>query len=204
MTLDAAAERFSRRYPCVYHVCAKAAAETIRQHGFYSTSSMLDKISLSEAKRDLIRSMRREESISKDHPLLGPVVFRDQKPINDKKLAYSLVGWTKEEFYRQLNSQIFFWVQPARVDGFLQVYPDSEVVTVSTKRLLDLHSDAVRVTIINIGATYRRAALRGPDSFLKIGDIPKGRKPVEVCVPNYVGPEVIHSDDPRRVAPISR
>ena len=106
-------------------------------------------------------------------------------------------GLTPPEWYRILNSKVFFWPSERRLNSMLgaQAYRDREhlVLVVSTEALLERHSDRVLLSRLNSGATKPFPHKRGKDCFLPMGSYPywervrRGLDPVaEVAVPSSV------------------
>ena len=46
-----------------------------------------------------------------EHPINGTAVVRDQKPIHEPSLAEALDGMVPADWYRELDSRVFFFLQ---------------------------------------------------------------------------------------------
>jgi hypothetical protein len=78
------------------------------------------------------------------------------------------------DYYRLLNRRVFFWPTTERLENHLGAklnrHDAQLVITVDTAALLDRNSKKVRLSPINSGSTLRRAAPRGPGTFVPIAD----------------------------------
>jgi len=85
-------------------------------------------------------------------------------------------GMTPADWYRLLNSFVFFWPTHARLEILLgtRAYRDRAhtVLTVGTERLLADHGGSTYLSPINSGATLFNARPRGRDTFQRIADYP--------------------------------
>lgn len=167
-------EFFSRHYPYLYHMARAGSWKSIRKHGLLSTSALLDLFKVKE--REQIESCRRPQSVRLSHLFLGTVVIRDNKPINDTKLAKCLRGMTIPEYYQKLNSHVFFWTDKDRLNRLLcgRAYRDTShiVLTVDARAMLEAHSSKTVLTRINSGAIPYAPTPRGPDTFVPFADWP--------------------------------
>lgn len=166
-----------RLYPRLYHMAAPDAWPQIVRHGLLSTEALLDQFEVAEPRRSELLTRRRVVSVTISHPEHGTAVVRDNIPLSESKLAAALTDMTVEQWLRQLNSKVFFWLQRERVDRLLsaRAYRNSRhlVLTVDTKRLLDhVGNDRVTLSRINTGSTAYRAAPRGSNTFKSIADYP--------------------------------
>jgi hypothetical protein len=150
----------------------------IARHGLLSTQALLDLYEVPEPLRGRLLGEHRPDSVAVSHPVHGTAVVRDQKPLHPAKLAACLQdGVTVEQWLRLLNSRVFFWLQPERLERLLAARAyrgrDHLVLTVDTARLLDAVPDrAVTLSRINSGATVFRAVPRGASTFLPVEDFP--------------------------------
>lgn len=162
------------RYPRLYHVTHADAWPSITAHGLLSTSALLDLFQIPDRERAFIEAARRPDSVVIEHPSLGRAVIRDNKPISDAQLARCLVDITPLEYYRLLNRRVFLWPTKQRLENHLTArtyrHDPQLVVTVDTAALVTRQLSALRLSAINSGATTRRPALRGPDTFVAVTD----------------------------------
>jgi hypothetical protein len=165
----------SRLFPRVYHMAQLGSWQSIQRHGLLSTTALLDLFEINGAERERIESKHRKDSIPILHRLYGSAVIRDQKPMSDAGLHRALRdGLTPEQWYRDLNSRVFFWLTEDRLSKLLnaKTYRGKRhtVLTLDTKLLLDLHSDRISLSPINTGCTKPFPHPRGKDTFLRLQD----------------------------------
>lgn len=165
-----------RQFPRLYHMAELGTWPAIKAHGLLSTTALLDLYGIDGEARRQIEGCHRPESVTIRHAKFGTAVIRDQKPMSDGALRKCLNGLKPEEWYRLLNSKVFFWLTPERVEGLLcaRAYRDREhtVLTVDTAQLLHRHRDAVTLSPINSGSTVYNPQPRGPETFRAIYDYP--------------------------------
>jgi hypothetical protein len=163
-------------YPRLFHVTELGSWETIGRHGLLSVRAILDRFEVGEPLRGRLETQRRPAPVRLSHPAHGDVLIRDQRPLQETKLARCLTDMTVAEWLALLNSKVFFWVSEQRVQSLLEAraYRDREhaVLVVDTRSLLDTHRDRVTLTPINTGATIYDARPRGRDTFTSIADCP--------------------------------
>jgi hypothetical protein len=101
--------------------------------------------------------------------LADGVLIRDQKPMPPTALARCLTkGLEPEDWYELLNSKVFFWLDPRRLNRqrlACKASPQIVLVLDATRLLLNYCSSAA-VTPINTGNARRRAALRNVSTFV--------------------------------------
>jgi hypothetical protein len=143
-------------------------------------------------RREAILRQRRAQSFELQHPVVGTVTIRDQKPLFLHNL--DLIDVTVEEFLELLNSRIFMWTHPQRLERLLgaRAYRDTrhDVLVLDTASIVETYYDRIRLTGMNTGATiFPSSPPRGAESFVTIADFPFAarRKPlvdnvVELCV----------------------
>jgi hypothetical protein len=163
-----------RYFPRLYHMAAVGGWPSIRKHGLLSTTALLDLFELTGVDREAIEAARRPDWVTITHHVHGDVAIRDNKPISDKKLAKCLEDMSCPDFYRSLNSRVFFWLSESRLERLLRAraYRDIEqtIITVDTELLLEHHASAVTLSAINSGSTVFAAQPRGTATFRRIED----------------------------------
>jgi len=171
---------------------------SIRERGLLSTSALLDLYKIAGNERLMIESQHRPESIVISHPVYGPAIIRDQKPMRESSLRKCLIGMTPSEWYELLNSKVFFWLTAERLLGLLsaKAYRDRVhcILAVETERLLARHLESIRLSPINSGSTIYRPQPRSRETFLPLEDYPfearrkmRGRNAIaELCVDHSV------------------
>src|SRR5947207_3320896 len=110
------ADEIADRYPLLYHMAWKGSWPSIKRHGLMSTKRLLDLFQVTGPSRTALLTRRRPESVPIRHRRYGTAVIRDQKPLNDRKLAGSLMGGlTLRQWYGMLNERVFFWLTEERL-----------------------------------------------------------------------------------------
>jgi hypothetical protein len=187
-------EELTGRYPVLYHMAEDASWESIRRLGLLSTSALLDRFGVRGERRYSIESCRRPGIATVEGPGLGKVLIRDNKPMQEATLRRCLSGLTPREWYENLNRRVFFWVEWERLARLLGARANRDrphlVLEVDTAGLLRSHSERIALSSINSGATFAMSpASRGPDTFRRIAEHPKGKAIVELAV-DYSVPNI--------------
>lgn len=163
-------------YPRLYHMAEAGTWDSIRNHGLLSTSRLLTLFEVDDIERHKIEATRRPKSIPITHARHGSAVVRDQKPLIESKLRGSLRACTPEEWYRLLNSRVFFWLTEARLKTLVcaREYAGAEhtVLTVDTYGLAVAYEQQITLAPMNTGNTQPFAHPRGPDTFMRMRDYP--------------------------------
>ena len=149
---------------------------SIKEHGLWSTTALLDKCDVQGTERHKIESCIRPQSVAINSSKYGRIVIRDQKPLSEKKLQGLLNGITPEQFYKLLNKKTFFWVNEDRLVGLLnsRTYRNKshDVLVVDTEKLVQKYKNKITLCRINSGATLYNNGRRGLDSFKQINEYP--------------------------------
>lgn len=152
-----------------------------------------------EPDRGTLLSRPRPVPVELTHPRHGRAVIFDNRPLRLPILQRCL-DCSVEEFCRELNARVFFWATERRLENHLRARGHRgrrrDVITVSTRRLLEECGPAVTLCAFNSGSTlYPNAPRRGPASFRPVADYPydeerrrRGRSNAlaEVCVSGQV------------------
>ena len=154
---------------------------SIQRHGLLSTSALLDLYGVRGPERDAVEAQWRPGGVVLSHPALGRAVVRDQKPMDDASLRRCLDdGLEPADWYRLLNSRVFFWLSPARLHRLLgaRAYRDTshEVLHLDTAPLVAAYRDAITLSPINSGATRPFGVLRGLSTFLTVAAYPYAQR----------------------------
>ncbi len=182
--------------PTLYHMAERGGWPSIRQHGLLSTSALLDLYGMHGPQRDAIEGQRRPEGVRLDHPALGHIVIRDQKPMDDAGLRKCLLdGLSAEDWYRLLNRKVFFWLSRARLLRLLDARPyrniEHDVLELDTATLVAAYRRVITLSPINSGATRPFPVQRGLTTFLPIAAYPyshwrsrrpRGERVVELAI----------------------
>lgn len=160
-------------YPLLYHMAAKGSWPSIRRHGLLSTSSLLDLFEVGGEERATLEERHRPTSVTVGHPRYGKAEIRDQKPMSDAGLRRALApGLSPRDWYRMLNSKVFFWTSVQRLHRLLcaQAYRDDEhdVLIIDTAQVMKAHIHRVRLAPINTGVTRPFAWPRGRSTFSSV------------------------------------
>lgn len=148
----------------VFHLAEAANWRFIRQHGLLSTSALLDLADVRGEEGDRFERQHRPTHTE----LPNGVQVRDQKPMPPQALARCLIGMSSAEWYQLINSKVFFWLDPNRLNRQRRACePRPQVVLiVDTQRLLARHAERVALSPINTGNARRKPAVRGRSTFV--------------------------------------
>jgi len=167
---DVSPEELAARHPRLFHVTLPEASESIRRRGLLSTSRLLDLFEIEGAERELLERRRRPGPAALCHPIHGAVVLNDQSPLSEKALAKCLDdGLSPVDWLLHLNRRVFFWsdekglarLRRARANRTRAI----DVLVIDTLALARAYVSQIELSPINSGATIRRPARRGPDTF---------------------------------------
>jgi hypothetical protein len=190
------------KYPFLYHMAEANSWPSIEKYGLMSTTALLDHYEVDKVTRFALEANHRPECVTVSTQSLGKVVIRDQKPMSDKALIKCLNGMSPSEWYKLLNSKVFFWVSKARLDRLLgaRAYRKREhcVLTVKSEGIVNKYSERITLCPINSGCTVPNPQPRGRDTFKSIFDYPyeiwaKKRNGVDAIVElavNYAVPDI--------------
>lgn len=164
-----------RLYPRVFHMTADGSWPSILRHGLLSTAALVQKWEAPEALRAELVAARRTESHVLEHPAHGTAVVRDQKPIHEPSLVEALEGMSAAEWYAELNSRVFFFLQERRLLQLLSArsYRNDThtVVTLDTAELVRRYGRSIELCSINSGFAQRHSkARRGAATFQSIAE----------------------------------
>lgn len=181
---------FIERYPRLWHMAEVENWQLIQEHGLLSTSALLDLFEYEGAERAAIECAYRAESVVIEHHELGKATIRDQGPMHsDAVVAKFLDEISPGQWYRLLNSRVFFWLTEDRLQrllgaGLYRTRPHM-VLELDTASLLERHFEQLTLSPINSGAIFRAGKTRrGPQTFSRFNDYPwdERRKSPELVV----------------------
>lgn len=109
-------DEFARRWPRLYHMAQAGSRPSIKRHGLLSTTALLDHFGVIGNRRAAIEATRRSEPVLLTDGAGGEAWIRDNKPITPATLRRHLLGMAEGEWYRELNSRVFFWLIPRRLE----------------------------------------------------------------------------------------
>ena len=191
-------DRFAARHPVLLHMAHRESWPSIRKHGLLSTSALLELFGIAGEDADSIRSTRRAKSIEIHHPAWGSATIRDQKPMTDSGLNRALTDDLRpRDWYRILNSKVFFWPSEGRLQRMMGARPYREqvhiVLVMDTSLLLQTYRDRVALSPLNSGTTQPMPHPRGRGTFQSMDSYPywerkrQGKDPVaEVAIDDGV------------------
>ncbi|MBP1807202.1 DUF7002 family protein [Rubellimicrobium aerolatum] len=164
-------------HPVLYHMAEAGSWPSIRARGLLSTSALLDLYGVEGAAREAVEAQRRAASVVLEAPGLGRAVIRDNRPLNEARLARALPeDLPVAEWLRLLNGRVFFWLTRERLGRLLgaRLYRDAshDVLEVEAASLVAAHRDRIELSPINSGVTDPFAAPRGRETFRPIADYP--------------------------------
>jgi hypothetical protein len=149
----------------IYHMTEASNWTSIQQHGLLSTSRLLNLAGLDRAERyDLERRQRLQA-----RRLPNGAVIRDQLPISPAALSVCLAsGLIPEDWYLELNSRVFFWLDSRRLNRQRRACNSSPqvVLTVAAHHLLSSYARQTVLTPFNTGNARRKPARRGRETFV--------------------------------------
>ncbi|MAM71661.1 MAG: hypothetical protein CMP91_11015 [Gammaproteobacteria bacterium] len=160
-------------YPTLYHMAEFGSWENIKANGLLSTSALLDLYKINGQKRQQIETCHRSESITINCQGLPTAVVRDQKPMSDSALQKVLLdNLTPADWYRILNSKVFFWSSYEKVLKLLNARAyrskSHDVIAVDTASLIKNYSEKIFLCPYNRGSTIMSPVQRGKDLFKPI------------------------------------
>jgi hypothetical protein len=151
----------------VYHLVDECNLRSIERDGLFSTNLLLERSGLSADE-----CWRRQRQQRKERtPLSNGVVIRDQIPMPPAALSRCLVDdTTPEEWYALINSMVFFWIDPRRLERQASAcgrWPQL-MFEIDAEKLIQRHAQRAFVTPFNVGSATRRPAPRGRASFVPV------------------------------------
>jgi hypothetical protein len=168
MVMGISLNKIAELHPILYHMAEFGTWESIQEYGLLSTSALLDLFGITGSSRSDIEACRRKGPVEICDARNRKAVIRDQRPMSDSKLARCLQdGLTPEDWYRTLNSKVFFWLTEQRLVTLMGAYADRPhlVLEVDTSELLKRWADRVMLAPMNTGTTSPMAFPRGRDTF---------------------------------------
>jgi hypothetical protein len=201
----------------IYHMTDASNWTSIQQHGLLSTSRLLNLAGLDGGERyDLERRQR-----LRARRLPNGALIRDQLPMSPAALSVCLAsGLVPEDWYLELNSRVFFWLDRRRLNRQRHACDSSPqvVLTVDAHHLLSSYVEQTALTPFNTGNARRRPARRGRETFvpfdkwqesgwsweaaaLRTPLRPSSHPPVELAIANAVEDVLDFVVDVRRLDP---
>lgn len=179
-----------RTIPTAYHLVDERNWDSVRANGLLSAKRLA-----SAAGYDPL-ALRRHRASGLVLP--SGARIRDQSPMPPRVLARCLLdGLQPEDWYDLLNSKVFFWLDPARLNRQRLACGTApqRVLVIDAVRLLATHAARAAVSPINSGNAMRAAAPRGRSTFVPyahwVRDAwpdarPRSHRPVELAIEDDV------------------
>jgi hypothetical protein len=189
--------------PTLFHMAEAGSWNSICERGLLSTTALLDLYQVTGDKRFQIESLRRANPVVVQRDGLPPATIRDQIPMDDRGLRRALPErLSPADWYRILNSKVFFWLTRARLEKLLSAksYRDDvhDVIQVNTDELVRAYRERIWLCPINSGCTKPMPHPRDESTFRRISDYPysewrnkraRGERVVELAI-DYGVPDV--------------
>lgn len=156
-----------RRLACIYHIVDRANWAAVQAEGLLPADMLVRRAHGSNSEALLRRQRRRGETL-----LPSGVRLRDQEPMPPAALDRCLVGGlSSSDWYALINRGVYFWLDPARLRRHLRALKGPQVlIELDGEALAQSYRADAFVTAFNTGAAMRRAAARGPGTFVPYGD----------------------------------
>lgn len=163
-------EDLAVRHPRLYHVTEVDSWTSIFQYGLLSTSYLLNLFEIAGEDRAALENQRRATAQIIHHPKHGTITLNDNIPLSDAALASCLDdGLTPSDWYRILNSRVFFWADERGMQRLLNARLNRnrsrDILIVDTLSFVQAHAEHIELSPINSGSTIRRPARRGLQTF---------------------------------------
>jgi hypothetical protein len=173
-------DRLIALHPRLYHMAEAGAWRSIRSLGLMSTSAVLDRFGIVGADRSQFESEQRVDKLRIGSGEANGIVLRDQKPMPPSQLVMALEDdLTPEDWYRTINSKVFFWVSYIRLECLLNArsyrLSEHDVLVIESGPLIRAYAEQIRLSPMNSGNTFPKAAKRGANTFSRIEDYPVTR-----------------------------
>ncbi|HEX5434799.1 MAG TPA: adenylosuccinate synthetase [Candidatus Angelobacter sp.] len=170
------AAELAAHYPRLYHMAEPNTWEKIKKAGLLSTSVILDECGIRGPARAALELKKRENKVPVQHPVLGEIVLRDQKPLFINKLAASLIDCSVEDWLRMLNNRVFFWLTRERLERLMSARAYSGrshlVLTLDTLGVAQQYESTITLAPMNTGNTMPIAHPRGLNTFRRMKEYP--------------------------------
>jgi hypothetical protein len=189
--------------PTLFHMAERGSWQSICKRGLLSTTALLDLYKIKGKERAKIESERRPQGVPLTAPALPRAVVRDQQPMDDAGLRRCLPPHiAPADWYRLLNSKVFFWLTRERLLLLLGARPyrneSHDVIEVQSRSLVQAYYDKIWLCPMNSGCTKPFPHPRDAQTFRRIPDYPyaerrrkkkAGERVVELAV-DYGVPDI--------------
>ena len=180
----------NRRITELYHLAEERNLPSIMRHGLLSAERLFVLANVPRAMRTAALREHRDACA-----IVGEALIRDQKPMPPALLGRALENdFEPADWYALVNRHVFLWPNRARLAAYRRAYAarPQTLLVFDAERVLADCLERTRVSPINSGNARRRAAPRGPNTWLSYADWVAcgwpGRRgrPVEVLVEDFV------------------
>lgn len=157
-------------YPLCFHLTAAGAWPDVKAHGLLSTARALAAHGRAD---DPAGSAHRPQAVRlQGDERLPTVLVRDQVLLAPAQLPGVLIDMTSEQWLRALNARVFFYVREADALALSKARAyrtqDHELITLTTRSLINACASRVQLAHLNTGTVQRGAGVRGSDTFRSI------------------------------------
>ena len=160
-------EELAARHPRLFHLTLPSNLPGIERRGLLSASALM---ALHGVDRHRVR---RPGAVRMDHSVHGTATLNDQSPMTERALAGCLDdGLTPGDWLALLNGRVFFW---ASEDGLATLvgaranrHRGIAILVIDTLAFAQAYAGWIELSAINSGATIRKPARRGQETFTKM------------------------------------
>lgn len=195
-------EQFIYRYPHLYHATRAGAWSSISDRGLLSASAALDHFGILGALRIPFESRYRPEDMHIFPEHASDIVLREQTRMPRHHLMPALkgTGMSPEDWYRLVNSRVFFWPTEDRLRRALSALNrrtlEHDVLIVDTASFVAAHGGRMELLSLISSHTFPIPQVRSRSTFKPMAEYPtspRGRplqEVVEVAVEDSV-PDIV-------------
>lgn len=148
----------------IYHLAEAANWPSIQKLGLLPAEALIDRLGIAGRERARLLGEQRRRHVV----LSGGCEIRDQRPMPAGALSTCLIGMTPAAWYRLINSYVFFWLDPGRMNrqrAACGARPQV-VLVIDAAALVGQYGNCAALTPINTGHARRRPAARGAATFV--------------------------------------
>ena len=152
----------------MYHLAEASNWPLIQRDGLLSASRLLQASGVTGADRDRLERAQRLVHTE----LSSGVCIRDQLPMPPAALERCLCRMSPADWYAMINSRVFFWLDPERLNRQKAACKSRPqvVLVVDSAALITSHEQRIAVTPINTGNARRKPARRGAATFVPLAE----------------------------------
>ena len=152
----------------IYHLAEASNWPSIQRDGLLSASRLLHASGLTGANRTRLELVQRLTHTE----LPSGACLRDQRPMPPPALERCLCGMSPTDWYAMINSRVFFWLDPERLNRQKAACKSRPqvVLVVDSAALIASHEERIAVTPINTGNARRKPARRGAATFVQLSE----------------------------------